>query len=110
MSCHQASAIYTNTVLMLISFNLKGISYELQPFTQVSWLVEFSILFSMFCLHFVLGDDNRAEQNTAAAIFGFLFPSINLLVFPLVQGCQAFSRLSKYMRAPKSPLISYPCV
>ena len=34
MSCHQASCIYTNTVLMLISFNLKGIFYELQPFTQ----------------------------------------------------------------------------
>ena len=66
--------------------------FELYLLKQVSWLVEFSILFSMFCLHFVLGDNNRAEQNAAAAIFGFLFPSLNLIIFPLVQGCQTFSR------------------
>ena len=59
---------------------------ELYPLKQVSWIFEFSILFAMFCLHFALGDDNRAGQNAAAAIFGFMFPSINLLIFPLVQG------------------------
>ena len=59
---------------------------------QVSWIVEFSILLSIFCLHFVLGNNKRAEQNAAAAIFGFMFPSMNLIIFPLVQGCQLFSR------------------
>ena len=60
--------------------------FELFHLKKVSWLVEFSILFAMFCLHFALAGDNRAGQNAAAAIFGFMFPSINLLIFPLVQG------------------------
>ena len=69
------------------------LSLNCSLFNQVSWLVEFSILFSMFGLHFVIGKDNRAEQNAAASIFGFMFPSMNLLIFPLVQGYKLLSQI-----------------
>ena len=40
-----------------------------------------------FIIHFGLGDDQKWEQNLVASIAGFLIPSFNVVVFPLIQGC-----------------------
>ena len=53
----------------------------------VSWLAEAILILIFFTIHFGLGDDQKWEQNLAASVAGFLIPSFNLVVFPLIQGC-----------------------
>ena len=53
----------------------------------MSWLAEAILILIFFTIHFGLGDDQKWEQNLAASVAGFLIPSFNLVVFPLIQGC-----------------------
>ena len=53
---------------------------------KVSWLAEAVLILIFFVIHFGLGDDHEWEQNLTASIAGFLIPSFNITVFPLIQG------------------------
>ena len=53
----------------------------------VSWLAEAVLILLYFTIHFGLGEDHKWGQNLVAHAAGFLIPSFNVVVFPLIQGC-----------------------